>query len=68
MRSCELGGDGVFDVTSTPDADLAAVITLSYKSSFKFIKPSSKSNSETSHALSFETAPEASFKPAASSH
>ena len=56
MRFYELNDDEVFDVTSTSDtdidADLTAVIILSYKSSFKFIKPSFKSNSEISHALS----------------
>ena len=79
MRLCELDDDEVFDVTSTSDADinadLAAVITLSYKLSFKFIKlsfkfikSSFKSNLKTSRALSFEIAFEALFKSAILSH
>ena len=68
MRFCELDDDEIFDVTSISDADLTAVITLSYKLSFKFIKSSFKSNSEISHALSFEIASEALFKSAALSH
>ena len=57
MRFYELDDDEVFDVTSTSDTDinvnLIAVITLSYKLNFKFIKSSFKSNSETSYALSY---------------
>ena len=68
MRFCELDDDEIFDVTLIFNADLAAIITLSYKLNFKFIKSSLKSNSETSHALSFEIAPEALFKPATLSH
>ena len=70
MKFCELDDDEIFNVTSTfTDINaLTAVITLSYKLSFKFIKSSFKSNSEISHALSFEIASEALFKSAALSH
>ena len=72
MKFCELDDDEIFDVTLTSDADinvnLTAVITLSYKLSFKFINQSFKLNSEISHALSFEIASEALFKSVILSH
>ena len=55
IRFYELDDDEIFDVTLISDtdinADLITVIILNYKSSFKFIKSSFKSNSEISHAL-----------------
>ena len=53
MKFCELNDDEIFNVTLIFNANLTAVITLSYKLNFKFIKSSFKSNSETSHALNY---------------
>ena len=55
MRFCELNDDEIFNVTlisANINADLAAVITLSYKLNFKFIKLSFKLNLKTNRALS----------------
>ena len=70
IKFCELNDDEIFNIISTSVNInvLAAVITLNYKSSFKFIKLSFKSNLEISYALSFEIASEALFKSAALSH
>ena len=57
MKFCEIDDDELFDVISifniNIDVNLTIIIILSYKSSFKFIKPSFKSNLKISHALSY---------------
>ena len=71
MKFCKLDDDEVFDVTSIFNVNidaLAAVITLSYKPSFKFINQSFKPNSETNYVLSFKIVSEALIKPATLSH
>ena len=56
IRFYELNDDEIFNMTSISDininADLTAVIILSYKLNFKFIKLSFKLNSEINYALS----------------
>ena len=70
IKFCEFNDDEIFNVTLTfiNINALTVIITLNYKSSFKFIKSSFKLNSEISHALSFKIASEALFKSAALSH
>ena len=79
MKLCELNDNKIFNVilifNADINADLTAVIILSYKLnfkfiklSFKFIKLSFKLNLKINRALSFEIASEVLFKSVTLSH